>query len=179
LKTTYLVWKNPSCDGINPDWLEITGRAFYALVNSPEGKKRHFIKLDSSSEDDGRIVLEATENEYRKWRKEQHRREYLRNVDPGYTQISYHALEAEDCCHGEELLADPESEFENSSTDGILLESLAAAVKTLPANEMRLVDMVYRDEKSLSEIGELLGITKQAVFKRLNKILTKLKNCIG
>jgi len=181
LKTTYLVWKDPSCNGINPDWLEITGQEYYSLVNSPGSKGRHFIKLESSHESDGRIVIEATPAEYVKWRKEKDHSDYIResNEEIGYITISYHAIETEDCCHGEELLTDPESGFEDSCIDGILLKSLSLAKKTLSSAELRLVDMIYRDGISLSEVGGLLGMSKQAVFKRVSKILKKLKDHIG
>ena len=36
MKTTYLIWKDPSCAGINPEWQELTGQEFYALVKSPD-----------------------------------------------------------------------------------------------------------------------------------------------
>jgi hypothetical protein len=89
--TTYLVWKNPNCNGNNPEWMQISGREFYALVNTSAGKKRHFIKLRKASENDVDIVLEATATEYVNWRKEKDHADYLAEceAESGYQTLSY------------------------------------------------------------------------------------------
>lgn len=177
MKTTYLVWKDPACNGVNPEWERLTRSKFLTLIKSPEGKSRYFIKLGSTNGDgsDDRIVIEATEAEYKDWLKEKRHRQHLRDSDPGYEIVSYHAMETEDGCYGEELIGETDEAFEKSEW-AMLLEQLRPVLKTLSTDELALVDMVYREEKSLSEIGELLRISKVAVFKRLNKILTKLRN---
>ena len=103
MKTKYLIWKKPSCDGINPQWQDITGEEFYSLVSSPEAKGRYFVKLQSINEDgsDGIIVMEATKEEYVTWRKEKDHSDYIQEHCGGYAQVSYHALESEDGgCYG-------------------------------------------------------------------------------
>lgn len=72
MKTIYLIWKDLSCGGVNPDWQEITGQEFYALVDSVEAKERYFIKLPSSHANgsDGAIVMEATKSDYLNWKSE-------------------------------------------------------------------------------------------------------------
>ncbi|MDR1892204.1 MAG: hypothetical protein LBQ48_04280 [Oscillospiraceae bacterium] len=182
MKTTHLVWKDPACGGISPEWQELNGQEFYAFINISENKGRRFIKLYSASEDgsDGDIMIEATEDEYVDWRKGKDHSDWVRksNEEKGYQTVSYHAMETEDGCFGEELIGDPESEFENFTTEKIVMEQLSTALEVLSEDELWLVDKVYRDEKSLSEVGKLLGMSKVAVFKRLNKALTKLKNQI-
>ena len=135
MKTTYWVWKDPTCGGINPDWQEISGQEFLALVRAKTG--RRFIRLDSSEPDgsDGAIVMEATEAAYKDWRKEKRHKQYLRDSDPGYKVVSYHAMETEDGCFGEELLSDPEAAFETRSIDKLLLDLLPAALEALSAKE--------------------------------------------
>ena len=98
MKTTYLIWKESSCAGINPDWQELTGQAFYAFVRSPKVKGRHFIKLPSTYADgsDGAIVMEVTNAEYRKWKREKNHCEYLRRDAKLFTTLSYHAMETDD-----------------------------------------------------------------------------------
>jgi hypothetical protein len=79
MKTTYLIWKDPSCNGIDPDWQEITGKEFLALVRSAESKNRHFIKLQSTEDDgaDGAIVIEATKIDYMDWKREKNHAHYV------------------------------------------------------------------------------------------------------
>ena len=61
MKTTYLVRKDPFCNGVNPEWQELTGQEFLAFIRLDENKKRRFIKLYSTSDDgsDGDIMIEA------------------------------------------------------------------------------------------------------------------------
>jgi len=179
LKTTYFIWKNPLCGGINPEWQEITGQAFYALVKSHEGRNRRFVKLPSTNGDgsDGVIVMESTEIEYRKWRKEKRHTEYLQKVNPGYKQVSYHALESDDGCYGEELIGDIDISYDEIELS-MLRERLQVALKSLSENDMLLIDLFYRQNKKQPEIAEMLGITQQAVSKKLKSVLEKLKNQI-
>jgi len=49
MRTTYLVWKTPPQNGEAPDWQQIKGKDFLALVRSSESKGRYFIKLPSTN----------------------------------------------------------------------------------------------------------------------------------
>ena len=98
MKTTFLIWKTPPIGGAAPDWQKITGKQFNALVNSPEGIGRYFIKLPSIDPGgrDGAVVMEATEADYMNWKHETNRADYLRRRGKGITVISYHAMESDD-----------------------------------------------------------------------------------
>ena len=52
---------------------------------------------------------------------------------------------------------------------------LAKAIKELPKDDIELLTMLAFDEMTYDEIGIILGISKQAVFKRLTKIKEKLR----
>ena len=176
---TYLVWKDPSCNGINPDWQEITGQEFLALVRSPESKGRHFVKLFSENADgsDGCFVMESTKAEYLKWKKEKRHREYLRDSNPGYTQISYHAIETEDGCYGEELLRDEDCDVEAECLRMFEIEAVRAAIASLNDDERQLVEYFYLSKNQGTERGyaELAGIPKSTVNRRKAAVLSKLK----
>ena len=166
MKTTYLVWKDPACGGNNPDWREISGKEFYVLVNSEESKSRHFIRLHSTEPggSDGEIVMESTAEVYRDWKKDKRHREYLRGINPGYTEISYHALEGDDGVFGEELLrdegGDPEVVFFNS----IEPELLRMALAQLNDNERQLMEYLYLSEKpgTVRDFEAKTGVSKSA-----------------
>jgi len=167
MKTTYLVWKDQSCNGINPDWQEITGQEFLALVRSPESNGRHFVKLFSVSGDgsDGCIVLESTKEKYLKWKREKRHREYLRDSNPGYTQVSYHALETEEGCYGEELMRDEDCDVEAECFMKFEIEAVRAAVASLNEDERQMVEYFYLSENQGTVRGyeELTGIPKSTV----------------
>ena len=179
MKTTYLAWKNPSCNGINPDWQEITGREFYTLVNSPNGKDRCFIKLESVSKDDGVIFMEATKSEYRKWRKEKDHSDYIRegNQDKGYQTISYHAFEMEDGCYGEEVIEDADIDIESDFLKTAELELLKEALAELSEDEVALIDFLFLSEKQRvdQDYSDTTGIPRRTVTYRKKAALKKLK----
>jgi RNA polymerase sigma factor (sigma-70 family) len=178
MKTTYLVWKDPSCNGINPEWEQISRNQFLALVKSPEGNGRRFVKLASTDEDgDGRIVIEATEQEFKSWLKEKRHAQHLRDSDPGYTLLSYHARTSEDeDCNGEELLSDESVNIEDDCLMMMDKQTLKAALACLTSEERELLALFYEQGISQPVIAKTLGISQQAVSKRLNKILIKLRN---
>lgn len=45
MSNKYFIWKDEKCKGINPEWLEISGREFYSLLKESP-KKRYFEKID-------------------------------------------------------------------------------------------------------------------------------------
>ena len=182
MKTTYLVWKDPSCNGINPDWQEITGQEFYALVNTPENKERRFIKLNSASEDgsDGEIVMESTETAYIAWRKEKRHKQHLRDTDPGYQIVSYHATETENGCSCEDSLPDESCDVEAECVRIFEHEEVRAAIARLSEDERQMVKYFYLSEKQGTERGysTLTGIPQKTVHNRKIAVLNKLKKFI-
>jgi len=180
MKTTYFVWKNPSCNGIGPEWRELTGKEFTALVRSPEAKGRYFINLPSTDSDggDGAVVIEATETEYRDWKCEKNHADYLRKINPGYTEVHYLALDDEDGdCGGEELLRDENCDVEAECLARFAREEVRAAVLRLSDDERRIVEYLYLSETPGTVRGyeELTGIPKTTVNRRQQAALSKLK----
>jgi hypothetical protein len=180
MKTTYLVWKDPSCGGITPDWQEITGKEFYALVNTDEGKQRRFVRLFSTELDgsDGELVMEATAEEYRKWKKDKRHSEYLRDINPGYKEVSYHAMESEDGTFGEELLRDEDSDVESVYFGRVELQTVKEAIVRLSDDERKLVEYFFLSAEQGTERGysALTGIPYMTVHDRKIRVMNKLKN---
>jgi hypothetical protein len=185
MKTTYLVWKDRDCNGVNPDWQEITGQEFYALVNAPENKGRRFIKLYSAIEDgsDGDIVMESTKEEYRKWRKEKDHSDWVREgqEEIGYQVVSYHAMETEDGCFGEELLRDENCDVEAECAKTFEREAVRAAIARLSEEEKRMVEYFYLSAEQGTERDYALlhGIPKTTVNRKKMAALEKLKNFLS
>lgn len=180
MKITYLVWKDPNCNGVNPEWEYLSRKKFLALVKSPKGDGRQFIKLNTTNGDgsDGKIVIEATEAEYKDWLIEKRHRQYLRDINPGYTEISYHAIrEEDDDCSGEEILAD---ETVNVLDDCLLMmdkQILKSALEQLTPEEHRLIAFFYLSDEQGTErdFSTLTGIPQKTVNDRKNRVLKKLK----
>ena len=179
MKTTYLVWKDPTCNGANTDWQELTGQEFYDLVNSPQNKGRRFIKLESTDLDgtDGAIVMEATEAAYTSWKQEKNHTDYLRNVAKGTITISYHALENEDGTYGESLLLDTNYDLEAEFMHSHEAELLQEALSRLDKDERRMVEYLYLSDNPGTVRGyeEMTGIPKSTVSRRQQALLAKLR----
>jgi RNA polymerase sigma factor (sigma-70 family) len=175
MKTTYLVWKDPACNGVNPEWLEITGQEFYILPK----QGRYFIKLASTEPDgsDGAIVMESTKAVYVAWRKEKRHSEYLRDSNPGYTQISYHAIESEDGCYGEEFLPDAACDIEADFLKRQEPELLREALSRLCDDERRMIEYLYLADKpgTVRGYSDMTGIPQKTVNDRKTRAIDKLK----
>jgi DNA-directed RNA polymerase specialized sigma subunit len=181
MKTTYLVWKDPACGGINPEWQEISGKAFYALVSTDEGRKRRFVRLFSTEPDgsDGEIVMEATAEEYRRWRKEKDHGDWVREGQDavGYKVVSYHAMETGDGCFGEELLRDENGDVETECFKRLDAEDVRAALDLLSEEEQRMAAYFFLAAEPGSErdYAKLTGIPRKTINDRKNRLIAKLK----
>ena len=175
MKTTYLIWKNPDGNGVSPEWRQITGMEFLALVRSLEGKNQYFITLPGIDDNDGAIVMEATEEKYQDWKREKNHSDYLRKCGKDTTVVSYHAMESEDGeCYGEELLRDNDCDVE---TQCINTQGFEAAIASLTEPERRLVEYLYLSDNpgTVRSYAELTRISKSTVSRWNMAILEKLK----
>jgi len=176
MKKTYLVWKDPACSGVSPEWQEITGGEFYTLVSSPEGKNRRFITLpDVDDDSDGVIVMEATEEKYRDWKREKNHSDYLQKCGKETKIVSYHAMESEDGeCYGEEFLKDDDCDVEAQC---INTYGFKTAIASLTEPELRLVEHLYLSDNpgTVRSYAELTGIPKSTVSRWNIAVLEKLK----
>ena len=183
MKTTYWIWKNPHCNGVNPDWKEINGREFYTLVNTPENKGRRFVKLPKTEENECDIVMESTETEYVKWKKEKNHADYLRSQEHeiSYQVISYHAIESSDGCFGEEIMRDENCNIESECFKKFEREAVIKAIARLSDDERNIIDYFYLSGKQGSErdFAEKTGITKSSVNRRKIAVLRKLKKYLS
>lgn len=55
-KKYYLVWKDATCNGVNPEWIFMTGKDFYKFIKKTENKNRNFMTLDDRVCKDADII---------------------------------------------------------------------------------------------------------------------------
>lgn len=176
MKTTYFVWENPACNGINPNWKELSGQEFLALVRSAEAAGRYFVKLENA-QDGTATIIEATKTSYLAWRKEKRRREYLETCAKGKHIVSYHALKLDGGYYGEEILEDKTADVLSECLVAMTSETLKAALASLSADEYELMAYLYLSDKRGTERGyaALCGVAQKTINKRKTRILTKLR----
>lgn len=56
------------------------------------------------------------------------------------------------------------------------LEALWVALQSLPEDERSLINEIFFNEKSESQVARSIGVNQSTVSRRLSKILSKLKN---
>lgn len=56
------------------------------------------------------------------------------------------------------------------------LEALWIALQSLPEDERSLIDEIFFNERSESQVAKSIGINQSTVSRRLSKVLSKLKN---
>ncbi|ADL05700.1 sigma-70 family RNA polymerase sigma factor [Lacrimispora saccharolytica] len=56
------------------------------------------------------------------------------------------------------------------------LEALWIALQSLPEDERSLIDEIFFNERSESQVAKSIGINQSTVNRRLSKVLSKLKN---
>ena len=59
--------------------------------------------------------------------------------------------------------------------DKLRLDMLFSALAALPDDERSIIDILFFDEKSEREAAHEIGVTQQAINKRKNRILAKLR----
>lgn len=59
--------------------------------------------------------------------------------------------------------------------DRLLLEQLATAIARLEPDDQKLIQVLFYDERTLREVAQDMGVCYQAVFKRKQKVLAKLR----
>jgi hypothetical protein len=184
MKTIYFIWKDPSCNGINPEWEKITGQRFYFLVRSPEGNGRFFIKLNSTDKngDDRRIVIEATKNEYVKWRKEKDHSDYIQEQqkNSGFQFVSYQYLDSEDALPNEASLRDTGINVEADYIESVEQTALKEALTQLSKDEYHMIGYFFLagNKGTVRGYADITGIPYKTVHNRKIALLKKIKKLI-
>ncbi len=181
----YYVWRDRHCNGVNPDWEEYTGPAFYEFIRRPENAGRRFIRLGNDVDRDaGIITIEATPEQYREWMREQRWKSDRRKDSRGVELISLdYTTEDPD---GDEDQEERNPLYGGGAVDGLedgvldslLEEQLISALRHLTAAERTLMELLYVKNMSFREAGKCLDMSCCTVMRRKNAALQKLRRYI-
>lgn len=201
MSNKYFIWKEEKCKGINPEWLEISGKEFYRLVSKPENAHRKFIKepIDPENISMGFFVLEVTKDNYNKFdalRKRNERSEDVLNANRKRHKlseltegdelsknvipfvISFDAPVAdEEELHYHDIVSD-NGDSEDFIVDKIQLSNIYMQTRTYSEFERSLLDELYffnTDNKSEREFARKYNIPFATYLRKKEKLLKKLK----
>ena len=176
----YFVWKDPNCNGINPEWIEMTSREFCLFRRDPQNKQRYFVLLDDGDCDEaGTLIMEATKDYYDKWRKEYRpalRRKKL-NEEAGFVILSLDAVFGDDDeLTGHDVVAADQETVEDRVIKNLDLERLRDFLNTLSDEEMELINALFlqnHDQLGEREIARKLGIPRMTLNSAKKRIYKK------
>lgn len=179
----FFIWKDPACDGIDPQWIEISGIEFYRLIKAPENKDRHFVTLGNDGDDEaGIIVVEATAENFKAWRSDARaalrRRKINATADITIVPLDTPITTDEECLLSETLI-DEDGDFMEKLLLKEDISMLKKALDMLSPAEMRIVDALYfsnHQNHGEREIARQLGTYQMMLNRQKKKILEKLKD---
>lgn len=187
----YFVWKDANCNGINPEWLEISGEEFAQLKK--ENPQRRFIPCynEDDPEDGDCFLYEATKENYNEWNRDQMRYHYRDTVfHRKYKFVSLDDLVSEDDEEGltwAEII--PDTSEEDAEAHEAWLEwhdkaigALREALTELKPKELEIVNLIFLnnpDEKSEVVLSKEKNIPQQTLNYRKNAVLKKLRKIMA
>lgn len=179
----FYVWKDRNCNGIDPEWVQLTGREYFRFIKDPANKGRHFVLLDNGGDSDaGIIYMEATPEEYKKWRSEyrSHVRWRKQNLEFIEEQMSLDApTEDDEETDLYDVVPDESVNVADEVTNQLDLEILREALKTLSHEEIQLVNELFSEESgglSMRKLAASWNVANTTLIYRREKIFEKLQN---
>lgn len=156
----------------NDSYTEITyGQLCQICSMDEEYKKKHrFIRLHG-------VLMEVTEEDYKIFYKTRRRQKYLREQSKENNDVSIDLL-AKEKYGGEIMISDKTQNVEMQTERKLMIEKLKSCMLLLPYESQKILHLRFYENLTETEIGEIYGITQQAVSKRIGKIIAKIKNLL-
>ena len=175
----FLVWKDKNCNGVNPEWLFLTGDEFYEFIQKEENKDRHFIKMPPIDKGEDEIIIEATKETYDKSEKERKRANYVIQEMMKFETVSVYTFADEDNASLYDKTAANEESIEEVVEKTMLIGKLYEAIEQLTEEEREIIKLYYfTDGATDISAAAKLGIPRMTFRNKKKKILEKLKKSL-
>ena len=174
--TKYLIWKDKDCQGVNPEWLFLSGKEFFDFIKSEQSKGRYFIKQPALDDDDDTIIIEGTKEQYLKAEIERKHHKYLMEQSAKYETVSAYSYTDEDGCNIYDKVPSKDILPEDCVISTLMLNRLKEIIEFLTPEEVEIVKMYFfTDEATERSIANNSGILQQTLHKRKKNVLIKMK----
>ena len=174
--TKYLIWKDKNCQGVDPEWLFLSGKEFFDFIKSEQSIGRFFFKQPALDVDDDNIVIECTKEQYKAMKKEKRRAEYLLEQQRIYETVSVYSFEDEDNVSLYDKQASNDKSVEELIETIIMSERLREIFNFLSSEENELIKLYYFSDNSTERsIADKMGISQQLLNQKKKSIIFKLK----
>lgn len=170
MKKIFLAWKDPKCEGVNPQWIELSAHEWHAMLQIPENKSRRFIIVDAVDWNDDLITIEATPEQYVAWKKEYNAKRYRWAHDQGLQTVSLDGLSENVVDEVSMDVVDPEEVAINQA----LCKQIPNAVEMLSEGVWAVLELLYIKKMSGRATAKELGISEATVRYRRDSGLYQL-----
>ena len=133
-------------------------------------KEKWFISLHG-------MLMEVSKKDYINFYRERRRQKYLNERSKKKKDVSYDMFTTDEL-NGEDILKDSLPDVSEIVEHKILLDRLREIILLLTEDEQLLIKQHFFQGISENKLGEIYGISQQAISKRLVKIQKKLKKLI-
>lgn len=155
----------------NGNYIELTYAEFELRkeINPSYGSK-WFIPVQG-------YLVETDRAHYSAFYRDKERQKYLRKLDEDIGLLSIEAFDTE-TDNGIDYIADTSEDVAEAVAHTDLLDRLHKALQLLDADDRDLIFLHFYRNIPQTEIADRLGISQQAVSKRIRKICEKIKKLI-
>lgn len=156
---------------------EISGRRSSRKVGGgcmrgkkPRERKRYVIRMG-----DGTLV-EVNREIYLEWYRSERRERYQKERDRKYRVCSLDELQERGCFHEKYVCVGDMTQ--ESALGNIFRERLRSALVYLPEKDAQLVWLLFFEEMTVKEAGEVIGCSRKTIAKHRERILGELRQKI-
>lgn len=121
------------------------------------------------------MLMEVSSQAYKDFYRDKERYRYIKKLDIENGLLSIDEFDSEDD-NGSDFISVNTDDLLEIVSENIMLEKLRQSISKLNADERELIYQHYFDEISEIKLGEIYGVSQQAISKRIKKIRIKIKN---
>ncbi len=135
-------------------------------------KKKYYIRMHG-------LLIEVSKELYTEYHYIDRQLKTLIEKDARNGVVSYNALDTSEAS-GEAMMPDRDTpSVEEQEIAEIMSKELRRCIALLTPPEQDLIHAIFYDEATEDEVGKMLGISQQAVSKRKERIIEKLRRLIN
>ncbi|MGN1372679.1 MAG: hypothetical protein ACI4VK_01375 [Candidatus Coproplasma sp.] len=159
----------------------LEGQDLYEFLHSPQRKEKAFLKTEDINGNEIRIEIPS---EHRtQYIKEVNRENYVRRtqMDLDIQVVSFNTviIDGEEMA-GEEAIPDDSQSLEEQMIEREEIDSLKDALRSLSEEELYIIKSLYLNSERKTEkiLGCEIGVSQQAIHKKKQAILEKIKKIL-
>jgi RNA polymerase sigma factor (sigma-70 family) len=155
----------------NGEYIELTNEEFeHRKVTDPSYADKLFLPVQG-------YLMETDRTHYTEFYRDKERQRYLKKLDEIHGLLSIDAFDNEDD-NGTDYIQIESDDVADTVAHAMLVEKLRSVIYMLTEEEKELINLHFYLSIPQTEIAKHMGMSQQAVSKRIRKICAKLKKML-